>query len=102
MNTTTMISRGRRDHPGGAADPERDAAVRVAGRDPGLVHPGEQEDLVVHRQPEHDGEHQHRHERRDRQVLVDADQPRAPAQLEDRDDHAVRGTDRQQVEDAPP
>ncbi len=73
----------------------RDARRRSA---PGLVHPRQQEHLVVHRQPEHDREHQHRHERRDRHLLVDADQRGAPAPLEHRDDDAVRGPDRQQVE----
>ena len=59
----------------------------------------EQEDLVVHRQPEDDGEQHHRHERLDRAALADADEVLHPAPLEDRDDDAVGGADRQQVHD---
>src|SRR5689334_6912786 len=59
--------------------------------------PGQQEDLVVHGQAEHDGEDEHRDVGRDRQRGVHADQARPPAPLEDRHDHAVGGADREQV-----
>ena len=77
--TTTMIAAAVVITRAVAADADRDAAVASPVRDPRLVHPGEQEHLVVHRQPEHDREHQHRHERRDGHVLVDPDQRRSPS-----------------------
>ena len=64
-----------------------------------LLDPRQQEDLVVHRQTEDDGEQEHRHPRLDRPGLVDADQAHAPAPLEDGDEDAVGGADRQQVHD---
>ena len=64
-----------------------------------LLDAREEEHLVVHRQAEHDGEQEHRHPRLDRPGLVDADQLHAPAPLEDGDEDAVGGADRQQVHD---
>ena len=60
---------------------------------------GEQEDLVVHAEAEDDREHHHRHVALDGHVAVDAQRGPAPAPLEDRDDDAVGGGDRQDVED---
>ena len=74
-------------------------SLRAVALEVRLPDPGEQEDVVVHREPEQDREHHDRDERDDRRVAVDAEQRRAPAPLEDRDDHAVGGADRQQVED---
>ena len=71
----------------------------VAGAQVLLADPRQQEHLVVHREPEQDREHHDRQERLDRPFLADADELLAPAPLEDRDDHAVRGADRQQVHD---
>src|SRR5205085_645967 len=51
----------------------------------------DQEDLVIHRQPEQDGEHHHRHEGLDRPALTDAHQMRAVSLLEHRD-HCVEGS----------
>ena len=59
----------------------------------------QQEHLVVHREPEHDGEEHHRDPRLDRPFLADAHRALHPTPLEDRDDHAVGGADRQQVHD---
>ena len=76
-----------------ATEPRR--VVRVL---PLLVHARDQEDLVVHAQPEDDREHQHRHERLDR-ARADPEQPGAVALLEDQRHEAERGADRQQVHD---
>ena len=64
-----------------------------------LLDAAEEEHLVVHREAEHDREQHHRHPRLDRAFLADADEALDPAPLEDRDDHAVRRADRQQVHD---
>jgi hypothetical protein len=85
------------DEPSGRGQAGDDAAPGVPGAQPLLSHPGEQEDLVVHRQAERDGEHQDRHPARHRHVVVEAEQTGAPAPGEDRDDDAVRGGDAQQV-----
>jgi hypothetical protein len=83
-----------------AAKPVHDALVAVAGAHVVLTDPAQQEDLVVHRQPEEDGEHDHRQERADRHVVVDTEQTAAPSPLEHGDDHAVGGADGQQVHDS--
>ena len=54
--------------------------------------------MVVHREPEQDHEHEDRQPLRDPAVGREAEQVRAPAPLEDGDEHAVGGADRQQVE----
>ena len=64
-----------------------------------LADAGEEEHLVVHREPEHDGEHEHRHPRLDRPGLVHPDHLLAPSPLEDHDDDAVRGADGEEVHD---
>ena len=56
----------------------------------GLADPADEEDLVVHGQSEEDGEHQHRHERRERCLSVDADVSAGPASLQDQRHYAVR------------
>jgi hypothetical protein len=67
-----------------------------------LVDAREDEDLVVHRQAEQDGEHHHRHERGYGHGLVETDQRSPPPPLEHGDDHAVGRSDRQQVQQSPP
>ena len=89
--------RRRGDHPGGARQAPDDGFVVVAGRHVLLTDPGQEEHLVVHREPEEDGEHDEREERVDRHRAVQPDQLGAPAPLEHRDEHAVGGGDRQQV-----
>ena len=74
------------------------AGARVPAQPVLLPDPAEQEDLVVHREPEQDREHQHRRERVDRHRLVDAEPLRAPAPLEDGHEDAVRRPDADQVQ----
>ena len=90
---------GAGDDPGGDLQRVRDRAPAVPGADPRLVHPGEQEDLVVHAQAEDDGEHHHRHVALDRHRAGDPQRRPAPAPLEDRHQDPVGGGDGQQVED---
>ena len=94
--TTTMIAaaavitlRGRRETVG-------DRGPAVAGAAPLLTDPGEEEHLVVHREAEHDREQHHRDPRVDRPRCHARDVAQ-PAPLEQRDHHAVRGADREQV-----
>ena len=63
-----------------------------------LADPAEQEDLVVHREPEEDGEEEERHPGLDRVRLLEAEQLGADALLEDEHEQAVGGADREQVE----
>ena len=81
------------------ARPSATASGVVAGAVVLLADAREQEDLVVHREPEEDGEHHHRDEGRDGPGLLDAEDAVPPSPLEHGDDHAVRGADRQQVHD---
>ena len=55
--------------------------------------------MVVHREPEQDHEQEHRQPGGDAAVRVEVEQVLAPAPLEDRDQDAVGGGDRQQVQD---
>ena len=64
--------------------------------DPCLVDARDEEDLVVHREAEHDREDHHGQERLDR-AAGDPEQAAEPAPLEDRDDDTERGADREQV-----
>jgi hypothetical protein len=87
---------GGGDDPGGAGEAVGHRVVAVVGPVPLLLDPGQQEDLVVHREPEHDGEEHHRHERLDR-CRLDAAQVAQPPPLEHRHDDPVGRPDRQQV-----
>jgi len=58
-----------------------------------------QEDLVVHREAEEDGEEEERHPGLDRLHLLKAEQARCAAVLEDGDDEPVGGADGEEVED---
>ncbi len=64
-----------------------------------LLHTGEKEDLVVHREPEQDREQHHGDERFDRTRLRQVEQRLAPTPLEHRYDDAIGGSDRQHVHD---
>ena len=55
--------------------------------------------MVVHRQPEEHDEEKERQPRDDRAVRLEAEQRLGPVVLEDEHEHAVRGADREQVED---
>ena len=63
-----------------------------------LADPADDEDVVVHREPEQDHEQQQRHHRVDPRGGAEAEQALAEAVLEDEHEHAVRGGHRQQVE----
>jgi len=73
--------RGRADHASGERDAVGHRRGRVALAHPLLAHARDQEHLVVHRQPEHDGEHQHGNPWFDRSFL-DPDHAPEPAPLE--------------------
>ncbi len=90
---------GRGDDPGGRCEAADHRLVAVTRGEELLANTAEQEHLVVHRQAEEDGEHEHRHERHDRDRFGHTDEFVAPSPLEDGDEHAVGGADRQQVED---
>src|SRR5215831_2744940 len=67
--------------PGQAVDDgPRPVPVRAQPR---LPHPADKEHLVVHREPEQHGEHQHRNEGGHRRLGVDADQLAGPPSLEE-------------------
>ena len=63
--TTTMIAAAAVMTRAVVARPLATDEVAVAGARPLLLHAGEEEHLVVHRQAEHDGEEHHRRERLD-------------------------------------
>ena len=64
-----------------------------------LADPAEDEDVVVHREPEEHGEEEERQPGDDAAVRVEAEHALQVALLEDPDEHAVRRADREQVED---
>ena len=74
---------GGGDRSAGGGQAVRDGRAIVATAVPFLEDPADQEHLVVHGEAEQDREHEHGHERLDRTGLVDPDQRRAPAVLED-------------------
>ena len=74
--------RGARDDPRGRADPEGDRAV-VAGQVVALADPAEQEDVVVHREPEEDGEEEEWDPGLDRIPPARTEETRADPLLED-------------------
>ena len=91
--------RGARDDARGRLDAVRDCFL---GREPaisGFADPADDEHVVVHREPEQDHEHEDGQERDDPSGVVEADQPLAPAVLEDEHEDAVRRGDGEQVED---
>ena len=74
-----------------------DRTCVVPLHDPRLADPGEDENLVVHRQPEQHGEQTHRQERDDGDGLLETDRILRPTPLEHGDDHPVGGGDAEQV-----
>ena len=80
---------GRRDDAAGVGQPFAHRCARVAAVLPLLVDAGDEEDLVVHREPEHDREDHHGDEGVDRSGL-DAEEAAEPAALEDRLDDTER------------
>ena len=89
--------RGAGDDPPGLLHAGRDREVVVVGAVPLLADPGEQEHLVVHRQPEQDGQHQDRVGRVEEALRREAEQAGQVALGEDPGDHAERRGDREQV-----
>src|SRR5579859_5545258 len=93
--TTTMTAAAGGDHAAGLDEAVADGGGVVVLARPFLVDAGDEEDLVVHREAEDDREHEHREERFDRAAGGAGE----PAELEDGDDHAEGGADREQVHD---
>ena len=80
-----------------SARPPATAAAVVVGLVVALLDAREQEHLVVHREAEHDRQHQRRRQRVDVAEVVEADDAVEPALLEDDHQHAVGRADREQV-----
>ena len=98
-NVTARSSGGRGHDPAGALEADGDRGLVVAGAVVLLLDAGEQEDLVVHRQPEGDAEHQDRRGRcRVRPVGVKSRDPRAVAVLEDPDHRPERRGEAEEVQ----
>ena len=91
--------RRARDHARRDRDALRHGVVRRQPAVARLLDPGEDEDVVVHREPEQDGEDEDRHPRLEDARRLDAQHRPEPAVLEDEDHRAVGGARRQQVQD---
>ena len=91
--------RRRRDDAAAALHAARHRFAVVARPVVDLLHARQQEDLVVHRQPEQDAEQDHRQRRFDEAERREAEQRRQVAVLEDPDERAEAGRDRQRVDD---
>ena len=77
--TQIMIDGGGVDHPAGLGEADPDRTRVVPGVHPLLVHPADQEHLVVHRQAEQQRQHDHRQERLDRARAAEAQRSRSPS-----------------------
>jgi hypothetical protein len=73
------------------------SVVSRVAREP-LTDAAEEEHLVIHGQPEEDGEEEERHPRLDHVDLLEAEEAGADALLKDEDEQSVRRADREQVE----
>ena len=91
--------RRARHDPRRGLDPVRHRRLRVHAAVVALTDPAEDEDVVVHRQPEEDHEEEDREERVDPAGELEAEEPLAPAVLEDEDEDSVRRPDREHVQD---
>ena len=99
LKTATMISAAPVISRAVERDPERDRLGVVAGLVEALADPREQEDVVVHREAEEDGEQEQRQPGLDRRRPAGSRSRSAPvALLEDEHEQAVGGADREQVE----
>ncbi len=87
------------DDPGCRRQALHDSGAVVARAVVLLTDGREQEDLVVHRQAEDDGEEHHRSPGLDGRARIDTEHAAEPSPLEDHHHHAVGGADRQQVHD---
>ena len=97
-NTTTMIDAALVIMPAVTEMPLRHRGPRVETAIAGLLDPGQDEQVVVHRQPEQDREDEQRDPALDHPARRDAEWPGEPALLEDEHHDAVGGGGRQQVE----
>ena len=88
-----------RDRRGTRREALRHGPATVTGDLEALADAGEQEHLVVHREAEDEREHDRGHRGLDEPGRFEAEQPVEPAPLEHDHDHAVRGRDREQVDD---
>ena len=95
--TATMISAAPVMIPPVIANALRDRPGVVAVHEVALTDAGEEQHLVVHRQSEEDREHQDRRGGDDRPRRVEVEQPGEVALLEDPDQRAEAGRDRQQA-----
>src|SRR5450756_858569 len=97
-----LVSRMREDYVHGAdardavREPDPHGIPRVGPVHVVLAHPGDQEDLVVHRQPERDADENYRHEAQQRSGLVHVEESREPAPLVHRNGGAEGGRDGEQ------
>ncbi len=87
------------DDPAAPLHPAGDRLGVVAGPVPDLLHPRQQEDLVVHRQAEQDAEQDDRLGGLDEAERLEAERRRQVAVLEDPDEGPEAGHDRQRVHD---
>ena len=93
----TTRSGGRGDDAPRPLQPGDDGLVVADAALVQLDDAGQQEHLVVHRQPEPERQHQHRDRRLDRPDRVEAQQPLEVALLEDPHDDAQAGAERDDV-----
>ena len=93
MSAAEVTIRPLRSRPAG------DGLGVVAGPVPDLLHPREQEHLVVHRQPEQDAEQDHGLGRLDETQRLEPEQRGQVAVLEDPDQRTEAGDDRERVHD---
>ena len=88
--------RGRHD-PAAPLEAAGDRLLVVVGPVPDLLHPRQQEHLVVHRQPEQHAEQDHRLGGLDEPQRLEPERPRQVAVLEDPDERPERRDDRERV-----
>src|SRR5581483_9830295 len=90
---------GRGHDPPRALEADRHGPAVLSGLVPGLAHPADEEDLVVHREAEEHREEEDRDPAFDLRELVEAEHVVADSEPEDHDEDAVAGRDRDQVEE---
>jgi hypothetical protein len=99
------VHRRRQEHgaharhdPGGRGDAVAHGLVGRHAAVDRLAHPAEDEDVVVHRQPEQDHEEEERQPRDDQAVRLETENRLRPVMLEDEHEQSVRRADGEQVE----
>ncbi len=96
--TTTMIAGGARDCARGDRDAASDRAARIEAAVATLLDPGEDEEVVVHRESVDDREDEERYEALDDRTRGDPQGAGEPAVLEDERHEPVGRGGREQVE----